>query len=373
LSFGSAPALVLGAGPSLDNILDALPRRFGEAHRLPQTRPFRIVCVDTCLPALRERGIIPDLAVILESQHWNLAGVTGLSGWNVSAALDLSALPRSGTVLSGSRFLFCTPWTKLNIFARLEAAGLLPTALPPLGSVGLSAVAIARRLTRGTIITAGLDFSFTLDSYHARSTPGHKGRLRRQNRFTGLLNTDAAFNDAAFGAVSKAGGTVLSSPAMRRYRDLFQREFAGVPRLFDLDGSGLPLGITSLSPDAAFNALSVPGAENAGSRSCTAAPAEADNTRTEQLQAFITSECNRLILLRNMLTAAVPMDHAALEMLIDECDYLWAHFPDYAASGLRPGRAELETGAAISFLKRLRVEIDPFVKLWEMTLREISA
>jgi hypothetical protein len=75
-----------------------------------------------------------------------------------------------------------------------------------------------------------------------------------------------------------------------------------------------------------------------------------------------------------MLIAAVPMDYTALDTLIAECDYLWAHFPDYAASDCRPGRAELEAGSpsAISVLKRLRVEIDPFLKLWEMTLREID-
>ncbi|MCL1836597.1 MAG: DUF115 domain-containing protein, partial [Treponema sp.] len=155
LSFGGEPALVLGAGPSLDGMLDALAARFSETCS-SAPRPFRIVCVDTCLPALRERGIKPDLAVILESQHWNLEDFIGLSGWDVPAAIDLSALPRSGTVLSGGLYLFFTPWTRLAIFSRLDAAGLLPAAVPPMGSVGLSAVSIARRLTSGTIIAAGL-------------------------------------------------------------------------------------------------------------------------------------------------------------------------------------------------------------------------
>ena len=382
LSFGGDPTLVLGAGPSLDRFLDA-SARFGEAHRLPNSRPFRIVCVDTALPALRERGIQPDLSVILESQHWNLADFTGLSGWSVPAAMDLSALPRSGTVLSGGLYLFFTPWTKLAIFRRLESAGLLPAAVPPMGSVGLSAVAIARRLTSGTIITAGLDFSFTLDSYHARSTGGHLTRLRRQNRFEPLLNAQAAFNDGVFSTASKAGGRVLSNPALRHYRDLFEREFGATQdnagmKIFDISGDGLPLGIATLSVDDALDAL-CGGFGNgiiAGTVDIAAGGQKKFPPGTEaaagNLRAFVRAEQERLVLLRNMLTGNAPMDHGTLDSLIDECDYLWAHFPDYAAApDRRPGRAELETGSppAISFLKRLRVEIDPFLRLWDLALK----
>ena len=381
LSFGGEPTLVLGAGPSLDSLLDALPAHFGEKHRLPGSRPFRIVCVDTCLPALRERGIRPDLAVILESQHWNLEDFAGLSGWDIPAALDLSALPRSGTVLSGGLYLFFTPWTKLAIFGRLESTGLLPMAVPPLGSVGLSAVAIAGRLTGGTIITAGLDFSFTLDSYHARSTKGHLEKLRRQNRFEPLLNAQAAFNDGVFSTASKAGGKVLSNPALRHYRDLFERKFGAaqdndaVRRIFDIAGDGLPLGIETLSAEGAIDVLcagdTASDSAAGGGRKSSAPGVETAG----KLRAFIRAEQERLTLMRNMLTGEAPVDHSELDTLIDECDYLWAHFPDYAAAPeRRPGRTELEAGSAsaISFLKRLRVEIDPFLRLWDLAYRDIE-
>jgi hypothetical protein len=390
LDFGSDPALVLGAGPSLDHFLDGLQSRFGGTLQLPQERPFRIICVDTCLTSLRDRGITPDLAVILECQHWNLDDFVGLSGWNVPAAFDLSALPRSAHVLDGGLYLFFTPWTTLKIFSRLEAAGLLPLRLPPLGSVGLSAAAIARRLTQGAIITAGLDFSFTPDSYHARSTPGHKGKLRRQTRFTGILNADAAFGGAVTGAVSKTGGAVRSTPAMRNYRDLFEREFGvaaysgeahagGIANngggFFDIEGSGLPLGVKTLSPEAAFDMLSGGRASRKGAE--YAKDAEGiQNFNTpclgekslETLQNFIQSEQSRLVLLRDMLTGTASMDSDALVTLIDECDYLWAHFPDYAGTDRRPDKAALSGGAALSFLNRLRVEIDPFLKWWELIL-----
>jgi len=369
LSFGRVPVLVLGAGPSLDGTLDALSTRFGKALGATEGRSFRIVCVDTCLPVLKARGIRPDLAVILESQHWNLGDFVGLSGWDIPFAMDLSALPRSGSVLSGGRFLFFTPWTELRIFDRLAALGLLPESMPPLGSVGLNAVAIALRVSSGTVLTAGLDFSFTMDLFHSRSSPGHVARLRRQNRFSGLLNVDAAFGEAAFAATAKSGGKVFTNPALRGYRDLFEREFAefgcSPPQLFDIAGNGLSLGIKALSPEAAFEILSATG------RVAPSHPGGDGATATElaeQLKALARAERERLALLRDMLTGKTGMNHERLDTLVDECDYLWAHFPDCAASKRRPSLAELESGAgaAISFLKRVRVEIDPFFRLWSL-------
>jgi len=228
--------------------------------------------------------------------------------------------------------------------------------------VGLSAVAISLRLTQGVIITAGIDFSFSMDLYHARSTPGHLARLRRQNRFKGLLNADAAFGQSVFSAVSKNGTRVLSNPSMRNYRDLFEKQFAGCSsRLFDLAGSGLPLGIKTLSLDKALSSLT-------SNKHVVNRPYidEITTPDAEILNDFIHKEADRLLELRAMLTGESAMDYGILAGLVDGCDYLWAHFPDYAASSRRPDKAELEAGgqAVISFLKRVRAEIDPFLKLW---------
>jgi hypothetical protein len=356
LSFGEVPVLVLGAGPSLDEILRILELRFSESLRYPKDRPFRIICADTCLGALKDRMIIPDLVVILESQHWNLRDFTGCKGWEVKSAVDLSALPQSAKILSAGGFLFMTPWAQLKIFERLKAAKLVPekgaSIIPPLGSVGLTAVELARRITYGKIICAGLDFSFTADKYHARGTPGHRRLLNTQRRFDGIINT-AVFDTGSFHAVSKAGASVYSSLVMRNYRDLFEQEFGGDPRLFDIKGSGLPLGLKTLSMEEAVLLLSdgsnfIP-QERKGVRE-----------RNSELISFFESEKKRLEDLRNILTGETAFDNERLDILIDECDYLWAHFPDYSG-GRRP---DLKDGReALSFLNRVRVEIDYMIKL----------
>jgi hypothetical protein len=395
LSFGNSPVLALGAGPSLDETLDGLmaafkasPGKFagesplgepGEALGDPAVRPFKIICVDTALPALKARNIRPDLAVALESQHWNLRDFIGHGDWEIPVAMDLSALPATAGVLGGQGFLFFTPWTTISLFERLTEAGLLPEAFLPLGSVGLTTTAIALRLSSGPVIAGGLDFSFTLDKYHARSTPGHLEKLRRQNRLRGILNIDAAFRPIAFAAQSKSGAPVRSDPAMRGYRDLFEREFgtdggASGGRLRDIQGSGLPLGIETVSIERACAILSGDGrAERIKILENTKAidmppPSQASDSRqkTEKLISFIRREEEALLILRGILKGEIPAEADRTEYLLDVCDYLWAHFPDCAgAGGRRPAATDL------SFLKRVRTEIDPFLKLWSLALKDV--
>jgi hypothetical protein len=363
------PVLVLGAGPSLDGILAGLSRCFGETAGDPALRPFRILCVDTALPCLKARGIKPDLAVALESQHWNLRDFVGLGDWALPLAMDLSALPATAETLGGRSFFFFTPWTEMNFFGRLEAAGLIPAVFIPLGSVGLTAVAAALRLGGGPVITGGIDFSFTLDSYHARSSPGHREKLRRQNRFTGILNAAAAFREAGFTAVSKAGFPVRSDPAMKGYRDLFEREFAGEERLWDIQGPGLPLGLRILSLDEALAALA--DRNPRGGRILRGKKADAGMpgiraSDIRKLECFVSGERENLSRLRDLLTGKIPAETGEIGRLLDYCDYLWAHFPDCAGTGgRRPPAGDL------SFLKRVRTEIDPFLAILNRTLAEI--
>jgi hypothetical protein len=396
LDFGAAPLLVLGAGPSLDALLRGLLERFGEAAREPATRPFRIIAADTSLPCLRERGIRPDLAVILESQHWNLGDFVGSRGWGIPAAMDLSAQPESSRVLGAGVFLFATEWTDLRLFGRLERAGLLPSPLTPLGSVGPAAAALALRSGRGPVLTGGIDFSFTLDSYHARSSPGRLSRLAGATRFLSLINPAPAFRRGTFRSLSKAGHPVRSDPAMRGYRDLFEEEFSGEARLRDILGPGLPLGVQTLSPEEAFNILADAASDRDAAPATDAAalppravpPSPPPSARAgspprrgvtpEALRAFAEEEKARLIRLREILSGEkTPAGERAgeeagaregeTERLLDECDYLWAHFPECAGGNRGPAGQGAPAGD-LSFLKRVRAEIDPFVKLWEFVL-----
>jgi hypothetical protein len=99
VDFGGAPMIVLGAGPSLDGFLDTLLRT-------PLPEACRIICVDTALRALKERGIRPSLVVALEAQHWNLRDFAGTGGWKIPFAMDLSSLPAARALLGSETYLF---------------------------------------------------------------------------------------------------------------------------------------------------------------------------------------------------------------------------------------------------------------------------
>ena len=362
VTYEEKPVLVLGAGPSLDETLDALVRRFS-SRLYDENRPFKIVCVDTCLGALRDRGIAADIAVILESQYWNLRDFIGCNGWNINTAIDLSAHPGSARILAGKGYLFFTPWTDLRIFDRLKKAELLPAVIPPLGSVGLSAMELCRRLTKGKIICAGLDFSFTFDKYHARGAPGHRGRLSTQTRLRGLFS--AAYGEGVFASVSKSGLSVCTNPAMTNYCNLFQREFGSDSRVFDIEGPGLPLGVKTISMDEAMDMLN---SEKSGINRKAAHDMGKQNDDfdkkekilNKKLLMFLEGERNMLLELKKILTGEGEAGQERLSFLINECDYLWAHFPDYAGKD----RQRNELGD-ISFLKRVRTEIEPMLKLIE--------
>jgi hypothetical protein len=227
---------------------------------------------------------------------------------------------------------------------------------------------------------AGLDFAFTVDAFHARATPGHRERLRGQTRLTGLINAGAAFRRGVVPAAAKNNEPVRTDPAMKGYRDLFEREFAGESRFYDITGPGLPLGLKSLTLDEAVAVLRggeghgmPPGLPEkpggGGGEKERRPPGEAwpPGGAALAMGNFIRRERDALVTLRGILTGSVPATETQLEACLDEAGYLWAWFPECAgAEGRRPGVGD------ISFLKRVRVEIEPFLKLWDLALGEIE-
>jgi hypothetical protein len=155
---------------------------------------------------------------------------------------------------------------------------------------------------------------------------------------------------------------------MINYRNLFEQEFGGDRRLFDIKGSGLPLGIKTLDMDDVFKVLNMP------ARSPAVPPAGRKKPEaSEKLKSFIQAEKHRLVKLQSILTGETADEAGSVNILIEECDYLWAHFPDYSG-GRRPDTTEIaqDSQTALSFLKRVRAEINPMIKLFERVIKDIK-
>ena len=346
--FGGSPILVLGAGPSLDSVAPLLRTK----------RNYRIVCVDTALKPLLDRRIQPDLVVALEAQQWNLRDFIGSSRFRCALAMDLSSLPGGAYATGGERYLFSSEWTQLRYLDRLRSSGLLPSEIPPLGSVGLAAVAAALRAGTGPVLIAGLDFAYGIGEYHARSAPSRQELLIRGNRLKSLIDPGPAFREGVVGAADKFGLPTRTDPALRGYRSLFEREFAGIGRLIDAGGRGLPLGIKKATLGDAERILSETAPSGIPGRTNSKRPPAA------AVRAFIENELDMLQSLRSALTGASAA--SGFDGKIDDCDYLWAHFPECAgAEGRHPPATDL------AFMKRVRAEIDPFMKAFRIALAEL--
>jgi len=87
---------------------------------------------------------------------------------------------------------------------------------------------------------------------------------------------------------------------------------------------------------------------------------------TAAVRGALTAEAVSLKRLRAILSGEAPAAAGELDRLLDACDYLWAHFPECAAAGRqRPGTSD------ISFLKRVRAELDYFIKVVELSLTHL--
>jgi hypothetical protein len=207
---GGRPILVAGAGPSLEA---ALPRIARVRDRLT------LLAVDTALPVLADAGLPPDWVYALDAQHYNLEDFLPSRDPALLLLCDLSSCP-AVIRLFPRRAAFATRFAPLALFDRLQAAGLLPPELPPLGSVGVTAVQAALGLTLGPVLLAGLDFCYPGGRTHACGAPSHRRALTSCSRL-------APPGSAAFQALAARPRLQVAGKGGRRYpSDLVLRSYA---------------------------------------------------------------------------------------------------------------------------------------------------
>lgn len=349
------PVLVAGAGPSLDGALGWIRAARGL---------LRLACVDTALPVLREAGLRPDMVFVLEAQA---ANAQDFLGWGEPPAClpgtplvcDLTVHPSLARRFAADLRFFASRFAPLRLLDRLEAAGLLPRAIPPLGSVGVAAVHLCLELTRGPVLLAGLDFSYPGGRTHARGAPAQ----RRDHAASGRL---APAGQAAWEGLlgrprlrrrDRGGRPLLTDLVLESYADQLARRIREEGRVFDLGREGLPLGAAPVESLADLE------------RVCSSAPPPRPAYRrppplgeggAEAVRRFLAGELAGLEELAGMLrrrlggasggAAGADAGDEALRERIGELDYLYLHFPE------ADPRPSLERG----FLARLLLSAEDF-------------
>jgi hypothetical protein len=307
---GGKPVVVCGAGPSLDEALPVL-----RAHR----ETLFILACDTASGALAQAGVVPDAVVCLEGQIYNVEDFLPLQGKPTTLIADLTSHPSSYRALPGPLNLTLSEYTESAFLSRLAASGLPVTLVPPLGSVGVLAIRIAR-LLGGRILVTGLDFAFNQGKTHCSGSPADLRARRRESR------TDkrgaawaSSFRD---GCTRKPDGS-LTDPALSMYASLAAGELRSLEGWDLRGGFGASLPLRTIAPgDIEALAESKSVLEDVKTLGTSIDP----GTCRKKAHDFLTGELARAENVASALRTGTSTER--LTTLLADADFLYFHFPD---------------------------------------------
>ena len=338
------PILVLGAGESSNKTIEMLKKEVAPSG-------FYILCVDTILPALIKSGIIPDGVFIEEAQAVIAKAFIGAKYKNLHLFAGLSSLPLLTNVFPTQNIsYFTTLYSSSQFISKLQKEQILPPENQPLGSVGLTTLFYALKFRKDStvpVLLSGLDFSYSIGITHAKGTMAHIQRLFSSTKLQTIQNYDAAFSNGATAFTDKSGNSMITTTALQSYATLFTNIFSNEQNLFDITTSGIPLNLpqSQLSNFVIKTQPEIP-------QLCACSN---NQNLQNQIDDFFNKEHQTLIELRNILSGKTKVQPDEQLQYIKKTarprEYLYLHFPDGHLFS-----------TDLSFLKRIRAEIDYFLK-----------
>ena len=364
------PIFVAGAGPSLDTALPFLYRN---------RRFLFLLAVDAALPTLTDIGILPDAIVLVESQFWIERIFCGFRNTGIPVFTDMTANPRAITATGGPMYFFLSEYTEARYFERLKAASFLPLIIPPLGSVGLVALYLAEQITTNQIpiFFSGLDFSWSTGFTHSRGAHPVRSIFSTTNRLFPPNSINASFAPGVFKTVGK-NSEMYTDPTLSGYAEICRAIFGKLHsdsnyHLYDLGITGLETGCQKIDFKTAENLCrtsdinrNIVEEKNKTIRdkiSSTNFTGESFPVDKQVIADFLETEIRNLTELKSIMAGTTLPENpdAAIAKYARQMDYLYIHFPD----GYRGYQQEE------SFLKRMRIEIDYFLKTLTLALNDI--
>jgi len=215
--FSDFPALVLAAGPSLDEVIPDLKEL---------RRRCLIVAVDTSYRFCRYQEVEPDFLVTVDPQYWNSRHLDWLPRSGTRLVSESSAHPRVFR-LANSRedeTYYVSSFFPLGTYIEelIGKRGLIGAG----GSVATTAWDLCRFLGCAPIYMAGLDLGFPGKRTHARgaffeeSMHGHSTRFHTAER----MNFDYLHQAQPTALKNYAGGLTLTDRRMLIYKSWFENQ-----------------------------------------------------------------------------------------------------------------------------------------------------
>ena len=379
------PILVVGAGPSLDTTRNFI---------IKNRRSFFLLAVDAATAALLP-DIRPDAIVLVESQYWIDSAFIGLYKYGIPIFADLTASPRALQACGGNVYFFCTEYARLRYLERLYQM-LRPLILPPMGSVGLTAVQLALTLTAPQlpVLHTGLDFAWQKGLTHAAESSPVKKLFAEIGRTESPYKLNVSTGMQCISG--KRGLPYWTTPILSGYAELYRHTFSDNERVIDIGMEGCLLNGRHADMDEAEQILTDVGNRSATNMYIQQVAAKTMNTGTDisaigtggseaevsvtgtsgsdtgtsvidthsravdtvterhrALCSYLAGEAEALTMLNNHLQGKHRLAEQTMEALFSERDYLYSHFPD-ATRGY-----SLDLG----FLKRTSIELRYLLKI----------
>ncbi len=218
--FKGMPALVLAAGPSLDEITGLLPEL---AERMV------IVCVDTALRSALRAGVEPDFIIVVDPQYWNMRHLDRCTSPGSILVTEAAVWP-SVLRFSSRQTALCSSIYPLGRYVE-DRLGPPKGSLGAGGSVATTAWDFARVLGCAPLYMAGLDLSFPDGKTHAKASLFEQRSLAEGSRLDPA--SSAAFRAMRGGrpyqALANDGSEVTSDERLSLYSTWFTRKLANYP------------------------------------------------------------------------------------------------------------------------------------------------
>ena len=216
--FASCPALIIAAGPGLDDTINLVKENEDK---------FIIIAADTAVRACHRHCLKPDFILLMDAQYWNYLHLADLDISDSILITESSVYPAVFRLKTRAKFL-CTSMFPLAQYIEnlIGEKGKLVTG----GSVATACWDFARILGCPEIIFAGLDLAFSDFQTHFKGSRFEEDVNAFSNRF---FPSETASHLSLYSASPqlKEGyeGKVLSDKRMEMYAWWFESKIAEFP------------------------------------------------------------------------------------------------------------------------------------------------
>lgn len=349
----SKPILILGTGSSVEDTLEKIKNNFNR---------FFIISLDATVPALKDYKIHCDAVICEECQCVISKMFIGSHKTFPLAITGLTSAPKTVSFSTKELSYFIPFFADCTALKNIISMKNFPPKINPFGSVGITALYFALFLRKNNTIPiffSGLDFSFENNFTHAKNSLPYKNLLFMQNKIKPIQNLSPVFAEGNLKILDKNKKTVNTTKALLNYSQLFSL-FENEKNLFDIRKKGLKLNIK----DGIIFFEEILNSEIKQEPSTIKFNHFSEEEKIElkqEIREFFLQEINALEEAKKILKGEVNISEnektKKLKDIFIPREYLYLHFPDGYKFSLD-----------LSFLKRVRAEMDFFLKEFKTDL-----